>query len=500
MTRCLGLGAGMASVFTLSFCGGSSTDTSDLDAGVVIPPPPPPDASQTSKPPNIVFVLTDDLSWNLVKYMPHVQEMQAQGMTFTKYFVTDSLCCPSRSSIFTGKYPHDTKVFTNQAPNGGYAMFESAGNAQATFATTLSGVGYKTAMMGKFLNGYSTTANNADPGWGEWDVADNGYPEFGYNLNQNGTVVSYGGADSDYLVDVLSGLGQKFIQSAGDSPFVIELATFAPHMPYTPAPRYVGTLNVKIPRTPAFNTANMNPPLWLEEHPELTQTEIDTMDAGFNLRAEAVRGVDDMIGAIRAELAASGQDKNTYIVFSSDNGYHMGDHRLLAGKETIFDTDINVPLIVVGPGVPAGSVSRKIVENIDLCPTFAEIAGTSPPTNADGRSLLPLLHGQTVTDWRNLALVEHVGPDVSPMPTDDPDAEPVKGPPPNSYEAIRMENAVYAEYVDGETEYYDLTTDPYELDNTGMSLTAAQVKKFHATIQAVKNCHDSASCWAAQKL
>ncbi|HEX4457152.1 MAG TPA: sulfatase-like hydrolase/transferase, partial [Polyangia bacterium] len=129
---------------------------------------------------NIIFILTDDLAWNLVKYMPHVLQMQQQGMTFSQYFVTDSLCCPSRSSIFTGKFPHDTTVFTNTAPNGGYAQFENAGNAPQTFSVALQTAGYKTAMMGKYLNGYDPTKNQADPGWGDWDVAGDGYPEFNY--------------------------------------------------------------------------------------------------------------------------------------------------------------------------------------------------------------------------------------------------------------------------------------------------------------------------------
>jgi N-acetylglucosamine-6-sulfatase len=191
---------------------------------------------------------------------------------------------------------------------------------------------------------------------------------------------------------------------------------------------------------------------------------------------------------------------STYVVFSSDNGYHMGEHMLFAGKQTAFDSDIRVPLIVVGPGVPAGVTVDAIAENIDLCPTFAEIAGVVAPPTTDGHSLLGLLGGGAATDWREAALIEHRGPELAPPEPGDPDEELLGGDPPNSYEALRTANAVCVEYQDGETEYYDLTTDPDELDNTASTLSAAQVDSFHGTIVSIRNCHDSDSCWAAQKL
>ena len=149
-----------------------------------------------SAKPNIVFVLTDDLAWNLVKYMPHVQALQRDGMTFSRYYVTDSLCCPSRSSIFSGRFPHDTGVFTNMSPDGGFGRFQSGGEERSTFATALQAARYRTAMMGKYLNGYTPAGlvNGkplyVPPGWNEWDVAGNGYAEFNYNLNENGKLVA----------------------------------------------------------------------------------------------------------------------------------------------------------------------------------------------------------------------------------------------------------------------------------------------------------------------
>ena len=425
------------------------------------------DAGSVAGKPNILFFLTDDLAWDLVAHMPNVQALQKKGITFSHYFVTESLCCPSRSSIFTGKYPHDTGVLANSGDQGGYAAYQDGGNAQSTFATALAGQGYSAKMMGKFLNGYDPQTNNKDPGWSDWAVAGDGYPEFNYLLNQNGTTQFYGDASTDYLTDVLHGMAVNYV-TAANGPFMLEVATFAPHAPYTPAPQDVGTFTDGLPPNPSFNVPNTNPPGWLQVHQPLGPGEIKALNQSFNLRVEAVQAVDRMIGDMMAKLAQTGQDKNTYIVFSSDNGYHMGQHMLEAGKQTAFDTDINVPLIVVGPGVPAGAVDDHIVENIDLCPTFAELGGAAPVGTADGHSLVDLIHGNPVSDWRNALLVEHKGGVMDPGDPDNEqnlDGGPGSGPDPTTYDAIRMvspfsdggtHETVFVSYIDGETEYYDI--------------------------------------------
>src|SRR5205823_6706248 len=193
-------------------------------------------------------------------------------------------------------------------------------------------------------------------------------------------------------------------------------------------------------------------------------------------------------------LARTGQSRNTYIVFSSDNGYHMGDHRLLAGKLTAFDTDIRVPLIVTGPKVPANRVVKKLAENIDVNPTFLRLAGVSVPAVVEGRSLVRLLHGEPVRNWRQAVLVEHHGPDVQ---VGDPDYPNVDSGNPTSYEAIRTAHGVYVEYVNGEREFYDLASDPFELHNSVASLTPVLRERLHRTLDALKSCHDALSCWAA---
>ena len=215
--------------------------------------------------PNIIFILTDDFSRDLIPDMlqsPYqgLANMVRAGTTFSNYFVANSLCCPSRTSIFTGKFPHNTGVWTNtfnrltKQLDGGFGAFQLHQNYKHTFALALKQAGYKTAMLGKYLNGYLPTSsgstNPSDPqypewrnwGWDEWDVADYGYHEFNYDLNQNGVLHHYGSLPQDYLTDVISQLGQDFIRKSASGPFYIELSTFAPHAFYTPAPTREYTL------------------------------------------------------------------------------------------------------------------------------------------------------------------------------------------------------------------------------------------------------------------
>ena len=457
-------------------------------------PAQPPGAG--GKRPNIVFILTDDLALNTVQFMPHVIEMQKKGVTFANYFVTDSLCCPSRSSIFTGRFPHDTGIFRNTGNDGGFQAFHKRHHEQMTFATALAAAGYRTAMMGKYLNGYKPQENLPEPGWSLWEVAGNGYPEFHYDFSDNGKFVRAGNQPADYLTDVLAAKAVDFVKQSAGTPFAIEVATFAPHMPYTPAPRDADAFpDLRAPRTPAFNAVpDANAPQWLKTHPALSAADMAGIDRDFRKRAQSVQAVDKMIGELEAAVAAIGEEKNTYFVFSSDNGYHMGEHRLMPGKMTAFDTDIHVPLIVTGPGIAPGRVVQEIADNIDLNPTFTEIGGAATAANVDGRSLVPLLHGREVAAWRKAALVEHHG---HLKDRADPDFPPARSGNPPSYEAIRGATWVYVEYDDGEKEYYDRATDPDELHNTYSSLPNDQKTSLHAMLTGLQNCHDAASCSAA---
>jgi N-acetylglucosamine-6-sulfatase len=504
-----------ATLVALAGCGGGSQSggrTNRARSGAVGKSTAPAAGSAPSRAgglarsgrPNIVFVLTDDLALNLVRYMPHVLEMERRGVTFANYFVTDSLCCPSRASILTGRFPHDTRVFDNSPPEGGYSVFHGRGEEASTFAVALRRAGYRTALMGKYLNGYKPGASEGrrtpyvPPGWSEWDVAGNGYPEYGYRMNSNGHVRSYGYRAGDYLTNVLARKALGFIDrsAAQRKPFLLELATFAPHAPYTPASRDARAFpGLRAPRSPSFNVVGSDEPAWLSRFQPLGPAEIATIDRKFRKRAQAVQAVDRTIGRIEAELAARGIARDTYIVFSSDNGLHMGEHRLRPGKLTAFDTDIKVPLVVAGPGVPAGRTVGRLGENIDLCPSFEELAGVPVPASVDGHSLVALMHGRRVAPWRRQVLVEHHG---RVFGAGDPDLPTQGSGNPPSYEAIRSSRSLYVEYATGEREYYDLRRDPFELKNLAAQLSPAHARGLHRTLLRIERCHGARACWRAQ--
>lgn len=477
--------------------------------------------------PNIVFILTDDLSLNLINstFAPHIVKLERQGEMFNHYFVADSLCCPSRSTIFTGLFPHDTKVLTNVGSTGGYQKFQSEHLDKKTYAVAIRPRGYLTSMLGKYLNGYgdpvmSSTTAPIPPGWSDWHVSNlTGYAEFNYLLNDNGKFDQYGGVTGgcgvtgkpdNYGVDVLNSDATSFIGRTKGKPFVMEVATFAPHAPYTPAPRNACDFpGLTEPRDPSFDTSNLNPPAWLGVRKPLTPKQIRVIDRSYRKRAQAVEAVDKLLADVEAKLAAEHLTRNTYIVFSSDNGYHMGQHGLLRGKQTAFDTDIRVPLIVAGPGVPRGKVVPQVTQNVDLYPTFVQLAGATPSKPIDGHSLVPLLHPPKARPlWRTVALVEHHGLNLDPS---DPDFEDGKhGGNPTTYEAIRISSkhlpgfsgpveAVYVEYRDRahEIEYYDIPRDPFERDNIASHLTRPQKAELHKILGGLETCHNAPACWKA---
>jgi N-acetylglucosamine-6-sulfatase len=450
--------------------------------------------------PNIVFVLTDDLTPDLLRFMPNVRRLQRDGMTFSRYYVTDSLCCPSRASIFTGQFPHDTHVLSNAGPAGGLSAFRAWGDGRQTFATVLQASGYRTAMMGKYLNRYRPQDPIVPKGWSDWAVAGWGYPEYNYSLNVNGLLKHYGDRPRSYLTNVLARRAETFVEGAAltRQPFALELATFAPHLPATPAPRDADALpGLRAPRGPSYDVAVRHAPPWLRGHPRLTSSQEVQDDQLFRRRAQSVLAVDRMIGRLRARLRALGLERNTYFVFSSDNGFHLGQHRLLQGKMTAFDTDIRVPLVVAGPNVPPGSTTSALAENVDLAPTFMHLAGAPASATVDGHDLTSILHGVTPPTWRDAILVEHHHP-VSEL--GDPDAQPAAGGNPPSYEAIRTDTGAYVEYADGSREYYDTAVDPAELDNVFDALRPATRARLHRMLTRLEYCHAARECWRASMM
>ncbi len=441
--------------------------------------------------PNIVFIMSDDQDVGTMQYMPRVQELlAARGVTFNNSFVTSSICCPSNVTALTGQYTFNHGVLNNLSPTGGFQKFVDMridGNPatqgdESTLAVWLDDAGYNTGRVGKYLVGYPTDSTYVPPGWDEWHSTFGGFTSyFNYRMNVNGTVVQYGAAEADYLTDVLTGRAVDFINRAeanDTQPFFLQFSPTAPHAdniqngPATPAPRHAGMFaGIQAPRTPSFNEADVSDkPLPIRNFPLLTSTQIAAIDREYQSRVESLQAVDEGVARIVASLAANGELDNTYIVFTSDNGYHLGQHRFLNGKFQVYEEDIRVPLIIRGPGVQAGATVDQMAVNIDLAPTMARWGRATPDRVMDGQSLTPLLGPNGATqNWREDFLVElyrHLPPAQN--------GDVIK--------AVRTEHEVYVEYRSGPRELYDLRTDPYQLQNSYATADPAHVADLSARL------------------
>ena len=444
--------------------------------------------------PNVVLILADDFSMNLmpkpgdgIKNMPALAKMQREGMTLTNFITVNSLCCPSRASILTGMLPHNTHVETNTRPEGGLFAFSAAGNEVKTFAPLLKSAGYRTAFLGKYLNGWGP-GFAIPPGWDYFASTNHGYTGFGYTLDVNGVQST----PADHFTDVIAELARAWISS---EPFFLEMTPFSVHSPYTPPARYASSfLTGSIPKTPAWDARpDAAAPAWLQIIPPLRDTTKVDLEAKYVMRLQGSAGIDDAIQKVRARISAMGLAGQTYVIFTADNGYHMGEMSLRAGKMTPFDFDSNVPFVIVGPGIAPGSASDELTMNIDIAPTLLDLAGVPIPATMDGRSMVPVFAGST--NGRTMAVIEHLQTVMDP---DDPDyAEPKAGDPP-TYTALRGKGWLYAEYATGEATYYDMTTDPYQLHNIAASLTPTRLAELHTAAVANATCAGAVQCGAAQ--
>jgi arylsulfatase A-like enzyme len=301
-----------------------------------------------------------------------------------------------------------------------------------------------------------------------------------YTLNENGKQVDYeetGTGESEYMTDVLARKTVDIIERSADddAPFFIYLSTYAPHAPVQPAPRHLALLpDLKAPRTPSFNEEDVSDkPLETSSDPLLTEEEVHKIDRKYRDRVLTMLAVDEMIEQVFDALSATGQLENTYIIFTSDNGFHMGQHRRREGKGSFYEEDIHVPLIIRGPGIEAGAtVDGYVTGNIDLAPTIAELAGVVPPEYVDGRSLVKLLGKDIplVNEWRSAFLLEFYGyNNVEEGAAASQGEEQGINPLSPAYLGLRTPNYLYVEHQDGFIELYDLKNDPYELENMASS-------------------------------
>jgi arylsulfatase A-like enzyme len=480
---------------------------------------PTPEATatpQSPEHPNIIFILTDDMSYADLQYMPNTMRLLGQaGMSFDQFFISMALCCPSRSCILRGQYPHNTQITGNIEPEGGFNKVHRLGLEDSTVATWLQQAGYRTALFGKYLNGYPGNQGPTyiPPGWTEWysPVAGDQYGEFSYTLNENGTPVDYGKGPKDYGTDVYAAKAASFIQRSAQAkqPFFAYISVYAPHSPSTPAPRHATLFqNVSLPRSPSFNEEDVSDkPANISQNAPLDDKQIRQMEHQYRKRLQSLQAVDEMVANLVQQLKTLGQLDNTYIFFTSDNGYHMGEHRLPQGKNTPYEEDIHVPLLVLGPDVEAGAVVSELTGNIDLAPTFAELAGVTAPAFIDGRSLVPFLRGTPVANWRDAFLLERgsqsaeTSTNFSPTPIstitlEAPDSALDRIAAPN-YVGLRTADYTYVEYATGEIELYDLKVDPYQVQNIAATADPALLAMLHAWLEALRQCA-AESCRSAE--
>jgi N-acetylglucosamine-6-sulfatase len=412
--------------------------------------------------PNIVVIESDDQTSESMRVMDSVESrIGGQGATFTRSFVNFSLCCPSRATFMTGQYEHNHRVFGNQAPAGGFARFNAL-HADNNLAVWLHRAGYYTALIGKYFNSYLKSPP-VPAGWSEWRAAPDAWPDgnvYDYRLNENGTLVHYGRDPADFKQDVLTRKAVNLVdrRAPQTKPFFLWLTYTAPHWtgpdpnpnpPFgcraaaKPAPRDAHAFDSEpLPRPPNFNEADVSDkPAKVRDLPRLSAGQIADIQRGYRCELESLQSVDQGVGKVMDALEASGELDNTLVVYTSDNGYFHGEHRIPKDKDRIYEESIRVPLQMRGPGIPSGVKVSDLAINADLAPTILDEANARPGLAMDGRSLLPVARNPGLARDRELLIEE---------PT---------------FEAIRTERYMYAEYQGGGRELYDLARDPFELQS-----------------------------------
>src|SRR5215213_6171995 len=463
------------------------------------------DAEALTDQPNILFILTDDLDFASAQKMPQIRSRLADaGASFEKAFVNYPLCCPSRATTLTGLYAHNHNVISNRFPDGGFEKFRDEGLEEDTIAVRLQEEGYRTALFGKYLNEYpGDDPTYIPPGWDEWYGRVDENKLYDYQINENGQVVSYGSDTENYYTDVLSRQASDFIGSGAEDsrPFFMYVAPTAPHDPAIPAERHKGAFaGEEAPRPPSFNEEDVSEkPYGIRNRDPLSEEDISEIDERYQNRLESMLAVDELVAPLIQELQAAAKLENTYIFFTSDNGWFQGEHRIPEGKDRPHEESAHIPLFVRGPGIAAGSEVEQLVLNTDFAPTFADLAKVE--FAADGRSLAPLLLGgedgeqsssQSSSSWRSSVLLEQLSVEDNGDNEEETKGKAkgkAKGDPEGPYwEAIRTDTHKYVEYDNGDVELYDLQNDPYELESIHQSADPALVEDLKARLEALKSC------------
>jgi N-acetylglucosamine-6-sulfatase len=444
---------------------------------------------------NVVVIETDDQTTADLASMPRTRALIGDtGVTFDQSVVSLSQCCPSRATFLTGRYAHNHGVLSVYPPFGGVTRLD----ATETLAVWLQRAGYRTALVGKYLNGYGAHDPwEVPPGWDDWHALLGGstYRYYDYTINNDGTLRIYGGAPAYYQTDVLTGLAERVVRrrAAGKAPFFLWLAYVAPHngLPRelldpldtrspVPAPRHQGTFaGAAQPWEPAFNEADVaDKPRAVRRRGPLPSWEAWRLDRAWQQRREALLAVDDGVARIVRALRDAGELDDTLLVFTSDNGYLLGEHRARSGKILPYEPSIRVPLLIRGPGIPAGAVRSQLVWNGDLAPTILAATGARAPWEPDGESLFPFMRDGALRSGRAVVIEGPAGSGSLGLPR---------------FAGLRTSRYAYVEYADREVELYDLRRDPYELDNLAGTLGAAALQaRLAARLESLRHCAGAA--------
>jgi N-acetylglucosamine-6-sulfatase len=426
------------------------------DAGPVVA-----DASHVR--PNVIVVMTDDQTVDDMRAMAQTRALIGdQGTTFKNNFVNFPLCCPSRATLFTGQYAHNHGVVSGR----GFKDLDGS----STLPVWLRDAGYRTAHVGKYLNGYGDTQQGGrllvPPGWSEWYATlPDDQAVYDYDLNENGAVVHYGTAPEDFKGDVITDKALDFINRSAPAaaPFFLNVAYTAPHgvgaepndgrpcqSSAKPAPRHIGAFDSEsLPKAPSFNEADVSDKhKAVRDMPLIAASRINVMTRQYRCRLASLLHVDEGVAEMVAALRDAGELDKTHIIYTSDNGFFLGEHRIHTGKVHVYEESSRVPLLMRGPGVPVGHTANGFASNADLAPTILEVANVAPRLPQDGMSLFDVIGSGDRP--RDVLIENHISnPTVGWTP----------------YMAVRTARYLYVEYSTGERELFDLQTDPYQLES-----------------------------------
>jgi arylsulfatase A-like enzyme len=439
--------------------------------------------------PNILLIMTDDQTLESMRVMDHVDRVIGdQGVTFTRNFVSYSLCCPSRATLMTGQYEHNHGVMTNEAPTGGFDRFDEL-HATNNLAVWLQDAGYYTTLIGKYLNGYKNTPP-VPAGWSEWHAASPDTQRvYDWRMSNNGVLTTYGEDPADFKQDVFTEKAVGYIARRAPlpKPFFLWLSYTAPHdgtwgnapldyctgVTAKPAPRHAGAFaSEPLPMPPNFNEADVSDkPQEIRHLAPIGTSGLADIRTKYRCTLESLLSVDEGVQQVIDALRSVDELSNTVIMFTSDNGFFDGEHRIRPDKVHVYDESIRVPLMMRGPGIPRGATRGAMTVNADLAPTIVDIADATPGLVMDGRSLLPVINNPGIENGRELLIESEKW---------------LKAP---AFKAIRTKRYMYAEHSTGEKELYDLQNDPYELRSRHNDPAYALVKAQLATeLQKLKNC------------